>query len=429
MHDGLETRGTSALTLVRYREPERAVAWLVRALGFTLRRVVTRADGSFGFAHMAFGDSLVMVTPVRDAPFDRLFKMPDETGRTSTQACYFQVPDIEAHHARAKAAGADIVLDIKLYEHGGCRYACRDTEGHLWTFGTYDPRDGAALPAPDGERHQVVDAAPVADMALPQKGLLPLSRLQGALLVGALGFGALAVWLALDRGNGGTRASSPEPVASAGALLVEARRELAAERASRQIAEESLKSRNGEVTTERQQRQAAEEEATRLSREVAELRAAATAAAAPAGPSWPAAVASGPKTTGVAGAENPADDPGRAPTPVADASPAPAAAPEAVPAPDPVETPVPAPGAPAVAPAKPSRGAAADAVLAARRKLEHQASMGSAEAALALGSTYDPINSALPGAAAAGFDRERAKAWYRRALALAQARTAKSEAP
>lgn len=49
------------------------------------------------------------------------------------------VTDADAHHARAKAAGAEIVIDLVTQDYGGRDYTCRDPEGHIWTFGTYDP--------------------------------------------------------------------------------------------------------------------------------------------------------------------------------------------------------------------------------------------------------------------------------------------------
>lgn len=52
---------------------------------------------------------------------------------------YIIVEDADAHYARATGAGAKIVLDIKDEDYGGCGYSCRDPEGHLWNFGTYDP--------------------------------------------------------------------------------------------------------------------------------------------------------------------------------------------------------------------------------------------------------------------------------------------------
>ena len=37
------------------------------------------------------------------------------------------------------SAGAEIVVEIEDHPHGGRGYSCRDPEGHLWNFGTYDP--------------------------------------------------------------------------------------------------------------------------------------------------------------------------------------------------------------------------------------------------------------------------------------------------
>ena len=56
-----------------------------------------------------------------------------------TQSPYVIVADADAHYARAKAAGAEIVMDIKDEDYGGRGYSCRDPEGHVWNFGTYDP--------------------------------------------------------------------------------------------------------------------------------------------------------------------------------------------------------------------------------------------------------------------------------------------------
>jgi uncharacterized glyoxalase superfamily protein PhnB len=31
------------------------------------------------------------------------------------------------------------VFELKTQDYGGRDYTCRDPEGHVWTFGTYDP--------------------------------------------------------------------------------------------------------------------------------------------------------------------------------------------------------------------------------------------------------------------------------------------------
>jgi uncharacterized glyoxalase superfamily protein PhnB len=52
---------------------------------------------------------------------------------------YVVVPDIDGHYARAKAAGAKIERPLADTDYGSREYSARDCDGHLWSFGTYDP--------------------------------------------------------------------------------------------------------------------------------------------------------------------------------------------------------------------------------------------------------------------------------------------------
>ena len=45
----------------------------------------------------------------------------------------------DAHYEQAKAAGAEIVQDLRDEEYGSRGYTARDPGGNLWTFGTYRP--------------------------------------------------------------------------------------------------------------------------------------------------------------------------------------------------------------------------------------------------------------------------------------------------
>ena len=80
-----------------------------------------------------------MLGSVLQTEFGQLMKQPDEIGGAETQSAYVIVTDADALYARAKATGARIVLDIKDEDYGGRGFACRDLEGHVWSFGTYDP--------------------------------------------------------------------------------------------------------------------------------------------------------------------------------------------------------------------------------------------------------------------------------------------------
>lgn len=75
-----------------------------------------------------------MLGSVRDSGFGHPMKQPDEVGTAETQNTYIIVEDADTHYARAKATGAEIVIDIKDQD-----YTCRDPEGHIWNLGSYDP--------------------------------------------------------------------------------------------------------------------------------------------------------------------------------------------------------------------------------------------------------------------------------------------------
>jgi uncharacterized glyoxalase superfamily protein PhnB len=132
-------RGTVVPTL-RYRDVPAAVDWLCTAFGFEKQMAVAGADGTVRYAQLAFGDGLVMLGAVEESGAGELMVQPQDIGGLETQLCYLFVEDARAHCARARAAGAAIVFDIDDAVSGGRGYSCRDPEGHVWTFGTYDPR-------------------------------------------------------------------------------------------------------------------------------------------------------------------------------------------------------------------------------------------------------------------------------------------------
>ena len=65
------------------------------------------------------------------------------------QGIYVHVLEVDAHHDRAKAAGADVVAPLKDLEYGvrpledtpraSRGYLARDPGGFLWGFSTYIP--------------------------------------------------------------------------------------------------------------------------------------------------------------------------------------------------------------------------------------------------------------------------------------------------
>ncbi len=129
----------NVIPTLRYRDAAAAIDWLCEAFGFERHLVVPGEDGTIAHAQLTCGNGMVMVGSALDDDFGKLQKTPADVGGVGTQSAYIIVPDADAHYDRAKAAGAAIVYDIRDEDYGGRGYSCRDPEGHLWNFGTYDP--------------------------------------------------------------------------------------------------------------------------------------------------------------------------------------------------------------------------------------------------------------------------------------------------
>jgi len=136
-------QATRVVPLMRYRDLPNAISWLSEAFGFDAHYTATDDDGELIYAQMTYGHGMVMLGPVRESDFDDLLSQPDEIGGTETQSCYLVVENIEEHFERAKEAGAEIALDVQRDDTGGRAYSCRDCEGHLWNFGTFNPWQSA----------------------------------------------------------------------------------------------------------------------------------------------------------------------------------------------------------------------------------------------------------------------------------------------
>lgn len=131
--------GSSVVPCLRYRDAHAAIAWLCEAFGFTRHVVYENDQGSVEHAQLIHGNGMIMLGEVRDDAFGRHMAQPDETGGRETQCAYMVVADCRAHYERARAAGAEIADDYEEKDYGGAGYSCRDLEGHLWSFGNYDP--------------------------------------------------------------------------------------------------------------------------------------------------------------------------------------------------------------------------------------------------------------------------------------------------
>jgi uncharacterized glyoxalase superfamily protein PhnB len=117
---------------VFYRDPRTALAWLKNAFGFECTMLISDKDGRLSHAEMRYGDGYIML----GGEWAEFIASPASVGGKNTQAIHVHLTDgIDAHCARARAAGAVILKEPADEFYGDRTYRARDPEGHVWTFG------------------------------------------------------------------------------------------------------------------------------------------------------------------------------------------------------------------------------------------------------------------------------------------------------
>jgi uncharacterized glyoxalase superfamily protein PhnB len=118
--------------VLKYEDAHAAMDFLDRAFGFERLHVYEGDNGGVAHAELKFGGEVVMLGSVSEG--DPRFSQG--AGRTSI---YVVVEDPDSLHARARDAGAEIVMEPTDQDYGSRDFAVRDPEGNLWSFGTYRP--------------------------------------------------------------------------------------------------------------------------------------------------------------------------------------------------------------------------------------------------------------------------------------------------
>lgn len=128
--------GAEVYTGMRYADARGAIAWLGKAFGFEEQEV--HADGDqIAHAQLRFGSSIFMTGSARDDRYK--MRTPQQLGGAYTHIICGFTPEPDAHCARARAAGAEIMEEPTDKPYGARMYVARDPEGYVWCFGTYRP--------------------------------------------------------------------------------------------------------------------------------------------------------------------------------------------------------------------------------------------------------------------------------------------------
>lgn len=119
---------------VSYRDAKAALAWLERAFGFEISMAI---DGppdqpAMGHYEMSCAGAGRLIVGAEWADWTR---SPASCGGSNTQSVEVRLTEgIDAHCARARAAGAVVAEEPTDQFYGDRKYRALDPEGHCWTF-------------------------------------------------------------------------------------------------------------------------------------------------------------------------------------------------------------------------------------------------------------------------------------------------------
>ena len=114
--------------LLAYDDVLGARDFFVNTLGFVEERSVAGDEGTLVRSHVRLGDTMLLL----DKPGAHGILSPAQVGGV-THLVVVTVPDVEAHHASAVAAGATILVPLTSRPWGP-DYEVQDREGYVFSF-------------------------------------------------------------------------------------------------------------------------------------------------------------------------------------------------------------------------------------------------------------------------------------------------------
>jgi uncharacterized glyoxalase superfamily protein PhnB len=128
---------------IAYEDAAAAIDWLTEAFGFReSAERMTDENGVVGHAEMELdGARIMLASPTPEYRGPRRHAQECEQARRwldnpwVIDGHFVEVDDVEAHHAGAVAAGANILREPEEPGIGFRIYTAEDVEGHRWMFG------------------------------------------------------------------------------------------------------------------------------------------------------------------------------------------------------------------------------------------------------------------------------------------------------
>ena len=124
---------TTVWPCLNYRDARGAITFLTEAFGF-VEKLVMPGDTDDVVVHAELrwpeGGGVMLGSAGRDD--NEFSRLP-----TSCASLYVVTSDPHALYARATAAGARVVREMRDEDYGSTGFSVRDTEDNIWSFGTY----------------------------------------------------------------------------------------------------------------------------------------------------------------------------------------------------------------------------------------------------------------------------------------------------
>jgi uncharacterized glyoxalase superfamily protein PhnB len=136
----MSTDEQAVVPMIAYEDGPAAMDWLATAFGFRERTRMLDGGGRLAHGEMDTGGGLIMLaTPSPHYQSPRHHRQECQPAQQWSSVPWVidgalvYVDDVEAHHQRAREAGATILSEV---EDGGPgkRYRAEDIEGHRWMF-------------------------------------------------------------------------------------------------------------------------------------------------------------------------------------------------------------------------------------------------------------------------------------------------------
>jgi PhnB protein len=118
--------------MLAYDDAPAAIDFLTKAFGFEELFRFEMPDGDIGHAELGWEGVRLMLASTFPAMG---FRSPLRANGYYSQLLVY-VEDVDAHHERAREAGATITVPPTDQDHGGRMYRASDPEGHRWLFTT-----------------------------------------------------------------------------------------------------------------------------------------------------------------------------------------------------------------------------------------------------------------------------------------------------